>query len=326
MYIMDYPLLFHNKEHTPMENHKCNQPTSATFVDDINETMKTSKNITLQQTMTENLKIITEYMEANKLSLNQPKTKIFAISKDKETKESLRIEAEEPVTNDENINVLGITVQSDLKWNTQILTGEKSIARQLTNRLNALKRLVNYSDKKFSIQLANAIFMSKLTYGIEAWGFAPQYLIQRLQVIQNKAARIVLGNESLKYNNTKLLREMKWLPVEKLIILQTSKLCHKIIQTKNPKYLHERLTTEPNKNTRTKIGNKLGTKPDNIGKTTQTANTYCSKIYKIYNDLPSVITSIKEKETFKKYLKRYLHNPVDLPPSSFQTAGLDPGL
>ena len=72
IYIMDYPLLFHNKEHTPMENHKCNQPTSATFVDDINETMKTSKNTMLQQTMTENLKIITEYMEANKHSLNQP--------------------------------------------------------------------------------------------------------------------------------------------------------------------------------------------------------------------------------------------------------------
>ena len=76
-------------------------------------------------------------MKANKLSLNQPKTKIFAITKDKTINESLRIEAEEPVTNDENINVLGITIQSDLKWNTQILTGEKSIVRQLTNRLNA---------------------------------------------------------------------------------------------------------------------------------------------------------------------------------------------
>ena len=52
---MDYPLLFHNMEHTPMENHKCNQPTSATFVDDINEIMKIAKNKTLQQTMMDNL-------------------------------------------------------------------------------------------------------------------------------------------------------------------------------------------------------------------------------------------------------------------------------
>ena len=141
--------------------------------------------------------------------------------------------------------------------------------------------------------------MSKLTYGIEAWGFAPQYLLQRLQVLQNKAARAVLGNEALRYNNTKLLKEMKWLSIEKLIILNTSKLCHKILQTQTPKYLHERLTTEPNKNTRTKMGNKLGTKPDNIGKTTHTANTFCSKIYNIYNTLPSAITSNKEKHTLK---------------------------
>ena len=245
IYIMDYPLLFHEKQHSAIENHKCNKPTSATFVDDINETMKTCKDKTLQQTMTKNLEEITQYMQANKLSLNQLKTKIFAVTKDKTIKETLKIEAEKPVTNDDVINILGITIQSDLKWNTQILTGEKSICRQLTNRLNALKKLVTYTDRKFSTQLANAIFMSKLTYGIEAWGFAPQYLLQRLQVLQNKAARIVLGNISMKYNNTKLLSEMKWLPIEKLITLNTSKLCHKIIQTKTPKYLYERLMTEP---------------------------------------------------------------------------------
>ena len=71
-----------------------------------------------------------------------------------------------------------------------------------------------------------------------------------------------------------------------------------------PKYLYGRLTTATAKNTRTKIGNKLGTKPDNIGKSTLTASTYFAKIFEIYNNLSSIITSIDEKKTLTKYLKR----------------------
>ena len=119
---------------------------------------------------------------------------------------------------------------------------------------------------------------------------------------------------------------MKWLSVENLVILYTSNLCHKIIQRKTPKYLYERLITDTNKNTLTKTGNKLGTKPGNIGKSTHMINTYCSSIYEIYNNLPPILISINEKQIFKKYLKRYLHNKMDLPPSTFQTTGLDPGL
>ena len=37
------------------------------------------------------------------------------------------------------------------------------------------KKLVRVADTKFSIRLANAIFMSKMTYGIQAWGLPPNF-------------------------------------------------------------------------------------------------------------------------------------------------------
>ena len=76
--------------------------------------------------------------------------------------------------------------------------------------------------------------MSKLIYGIQVWGFAPNYLISKLQVLQNKAARAVLGPKSLKLNNTTLLKEMNWLPLSKLITLHMAKLCHQILNTQTP--------------------------------------------------------------------------------------------
>ena len=130
-------------------------------------------------------------------------------------------------------------MQHDLKWNEHVIDGKNSIIKQLQTRLSVLKKIVNSANIDFSINIANAIFMSKLIYGIQVWGFCPKYLIQKLQILQNKAARLVLGNKSLKYNNTKLMKEVKWLPVDKLVTLHMSKLCHQILNTVSPKYLYE---------------------------------------------------------------------------------------
>ena len=146
--------------------------------------------------------------------------------------------------------------------------------------------------------------MSKLIYGIQVWGFCQKYLLQKFHILQNKAARLVLGNKSLKYNNIKLLQEVNWLPVDKLVTLHMSKLCHQILNTGSPKYLYERLVPNSNVNTRSNMGNKLGTKPKNTGKSQFTKDTFCSRIYEVYNKIPSELTSITDKKQFGKYLKK----------------------
>ena len=78
-----------------------------------------------------------------------------------------------------------------------------------------------------------------------------------------------------------------------------------------------------NINTRNKLGNKLGMKPNNIGKTQYTKNKFCSRSYKIYNSIACIITSIPKKEIFKKYLKKYLMNNNNLPhPNVYKIVGL----
>ena len=43
IYILDFPLLFHSKKHNPVEDTKCAEPTALTYVDDINNTIKSTK-------------------------------------------------------------------------------------------------------------------------------------------------------------------------------------------------------------------------------------------------------------------------------------------
>ena len=46
LYVLDYPLLFHHINHTPLENVKCDNTNSMTFVDDINDTTSQKENMT----------------------------------------------------------------------------------------------------------------------------------------------------------------------------------------------------------------------------------------------------------------------------------------
>ena len=39
--------------------------------------------------------------------------------------------------------------------------------------------------------LANGLFLSKLAYGMPVWGGCDDYLVRSLQIVQNKAARLV---------------------------------------------------------------------------------------------------------------------------------------
>ena len=61
----------------------------------------------------------------------------------------------------------------------------------LTTRLSALKIIGKVAPFKTRKMLADGIFMSKLIYLIPLWGGCEKYLIRSLQVIQNKAARVV---------------------------------------------------------------------------------------------------------------------------------------
>ena len=111
IFILDFPLIFHDKFHSPNEDAECNKATALTFVDDINSTSKEEADKSLQDTMLNNLDECKEYMNANKLALNRPKTKTFAITDDINIADSLSIPAvPNAVRNTNIINILGIRV------------------------------------------------------------------------------------------------------------------------------------------------------------------------------------------------------------------------
>jgi hypothetical protein len=239
------------------------------------------------------------------------------LTKNPDTRKTVRIRAEpKDVFHQRNINILGITASEDLRWNENILNTKTSLIKQLNQRVRALSKLVIFTDKAMSKKIANGLFMSKLIYGIQVWGSAPEYLIQKLQVLQNNAARAVLGFRSLRQNQTTLMKNMDWIPVRDLIKYHSAKTIHSAINTGKPEYIVTRLMghrTGAEQLTRSKAAGKLGPRPANIGATGRSKSTFVARAFEIYNNIPSIITAIKGPKLFSKRLKMYLVNNSNLP-------------
>ena len=58
-----------------------------------------------------------------------------------------------------------------------------------------------------------------IRYCNTVWGQCQNFLLNKLQTLQNKAARIVAGKSYKEADHTKLLQELGWLNVRKLICL-----------------------------------------------------------------------------------------------------------
>ena len=133
--------------------------------------------------------------------------------------------------------LLGGWIHQDLKWSEHIQDSEDSLVRSLSTRLGALKRIGKISSFKTRKMFADGIFISKLSYLISLWGGCEQYLTKSLQVIQNKAARVVTKLDWYTPTHV-LLSQCGWLSVHQLAVYHSVVLVHKVLRSGQPQYLH----------------------------------------------------------------------------------------
>ena len=130
---------------------------------------------------------------------------------------------------------------------------------------------------------------------------SPKCLIQKLQRVQNTAARITLRMPRTEHTMP-LLRMLHWLPTPSRIAYKIDSLCHTALTTAYPKYLSEllnvytssrplRSSLDPN------ILNIAAARTKSYG---QRAFSYQGPIK--WNRVPGSIRTMEEKDTFKRHL------------------------
>ena len=201
--------------------------------------------------------------------------------------------------------LLGIFIQDDLKWGEYIQNNDKSLIKQLTSRLNAFRIISRVASFKVRLMIANGIFSSKLIFQISLWGGTEDYLLNALQIIQNKAARSVARRD--KYTPVgELLRQCGWLSVRQLVIFHSVVQIYKTIVTTYPKYIYSKLCSEFPYNTRLAQSDSVRMGPDFKSKLELTEKSFMNRATVSFNKLPPEIRKIEKLENFKEKLRKWV--------------------
>ena len=240
---------------------------------------------------------------SNGLSCNADKTEALHISSCysiSEKIDEIRI-GDAIITPTPTVRDLGTIVDHHLDLGNHVNNICKSASFAITN-ISRIRKYLSQSDCDRTI---HAFITSKLDYCNAILYGLPQAQLDKLQRIQNTAARIVSKTKKSQHI-TPVLRGLHWLPIHKRIVFKLRLLTYKALNGQAPSYISDLLT-------KYKISRNLrsGTK---YLLTVPRSNTksYGDRSFQVaaaelFNKLPMELkTAVSTLNSFKAHLKTYL--------------------
>ena len=163
------------------------------FADDTCLLIQAKDVSTLQKRSNNELPKVQRWINCNKLTLNPNKTQVLLIPSSQQQvistiKLYLNNELIKPI---ETAKYLGITLDSQLKFNIYI----SKLLTKISRSIGVMSKIRHYSPKTVLLNLYFALIHTQLLYRIALWGSTYQTLINKLQVLQNKAMKMIEGQD-----------------------------------------------------------------------------------------------------------------------------------
>ena len=112
-------------------------------------------------------------MNSNKLVINPDKTHLMVMGTKRMAAKRREVSIQAGtfmISPTETETILGGKLHQSMQWNQHIRDGESSLLRQLTTRINGLKKISVNATFHTRLMVANGVVMSKMAYLITLWG------------------------------------------------------------------------------------------------------------------------------------------------------------
>jgi len=193
--------------------------------------------------------LVSQWMSANLLSLNQSKTEFLLIGLpaqlSKISDPSLLMPSNVTITPAQSARNLGIIFDSTLSMSDHI----SSVSKSCFLCIRDLRRIRNTLDFSTARTIATSLIHSKLDYCNSLFLNLPQSQLGRLQLILNSSARAVSKTPKFAHISP-VLKSLHWLKIEQRIQYKVASITYKVLQSKQPSYLHCLLNVQSNRTTR----------------------------------------------------------------------------
>ena len=215
------------------------------YADDTSLTLASTDIEDINYCLNHDLSNVYEWLSANKLTLNMTKTEFMLIA----SRQKLSQFTESPsLTINENAieqvtsaKSLGVYVDQNINWECHI----ENISKKIACAIGAIKRIRHLTPFNVLIKVYNSLIQPHFDYCNVVWGNCNKGLSEKLQRLQNRAARILMS-ASYDSNLDDLFRALGWRRLHYQRLEQKSILMYKTLHGMTPDYLRSRFVYRDN--------------------------------------------------------------------------------
>ena len=186
----------------------------------------------IQLNLNHDLDNLNKWLISNKLTLNTSKTEFMLIGS-RQKLSTLAISINNvPIEHVSSVKSLGIFIDENLRWQTHI----DKLSKKIASGIGAIKRIRPFVPPPTLHYIYNALIQSHFDYCNLVWGNCGKTLFDRLQKLQNRAAR-VLTFSSYDADANRLIRQLDWKDLSAQFQIQKSIMVYKSLNGLVPEYL-----------------------------------------------------------------------------------------
>ena len=206
------------------------------YADDTSITFASNNVEEINECINSDLEEIRVWLAVKKLTLNMTKTEFLLIG----SRQRLSNLTESPTIKINQVLVeqvsstksLGIHIDQNLNWDFPI----KEISKKITSGIGTVKHIRNFVPQEILLTIYNSLIQPHFDYCNVVWGCCSKGLSQKLQKLQNRAARIITFS-NYDSNTDELFRDLNWSKLNHQRAVSKAIMMYNTINNQTPGYL-----------------------------------------------------------------------------------------
>jgi hypothetical protein len=183
---------------------------------------------------------VSEWYKCNKLTLNVKKSNIMIIHRKKHLDDKINVNINgTALTQIDSVKYLGLCIDNKLQWNTHV----NNVCKSITKKLGMMNRTSKYVEENTREQIYKSFIQPSFDYADTIWHGCSKFLQHKLQVLQNRAARII--KQDFDYINSRghdLLKQLNLHNTIQRREYRIGTLMYKCVHGFVPQYLSDQIT------------------------------------------------------------------------------------
>jgi hypothetical protein len=201
----------------------------------------------------------------------------------------------------DTVKNLGVMLDSHLTMHAQVL----SIIRAVNFELRRIGSIRHYLSEQATQTLVSAFILSRLDYCNALLYSCPQYLLNRLQNLQNNAARMIFRVRKSEHISPHL-QALHWLPIELRIKYKIACLAFGAFTQTGPVYLTDMIHAyTPSRTLRSSADTSILCTP-RVNTKSFGERSFCYSAPLVWNSLPVTLRHSPSPDSFRTGMKTHL--------------------